>query len=118
MAVNIAKMAPTGAVVMIVGYCVWPYVLAGSTEADAKSAAKLPEISSTLLSPSIPPMSERDPYQSTSDWAEAKNNWNKSKTAEFKDRQKGNYSVPQSAKAVEAKFDAKELTQKASASCA
>ena len=46
------------------------------------------------------------------------NNWNKSKTAEFKDRQKGNYSVPQSAKAVEAKFDAKELTQKASASCA
>ncbi len=42
------------------------------------------------------------------------NNWNKSKTAEFKDRQKGNYFVPQTPKAVEEKFDSKALTQKAS----
>lgn len=41
------------------------------------------------------------------------NNWNKSKTAEFKDRQKGNYAVPSEAKAVDAKFDAKIMTQKA-----
>ena len=43
------------------------------------------------------------------------NNWNKSKTAEFRDRQKGNYAVPQTAKAVNEKFDSKTLTQKASA---
>jgi ribonucleoside-triphosphate reductase len=46
------------------------------------------------------------------------NNWNKSKTAEFKDRQKGDYAIPASAKSADAKFESKAVTQKASASCA
>jgi len=41
-------------------------------------------------------------------------NWNKSKTAELRDRQRGNYAVPTNAKAVEAKFDSKTLTRKTS----
>ncbi|MEM0475385.1 MAG: anaerobic ribonucleoside-triphosphate reductase [Candidatus Norongarragalinales archaeon] len=40
------------------------------------------------------------------------NNWNKSKLAEFRDRQRGNYAVPASAAEVNKKFDSKIAREK------
>ncbi len=62
MTVDVARVVPTGLVVTVIGYCVWPY-LAGSTPAsDAPPAAKPPEISVAMLAPAIPPLPKRDPF--------------------------------------------------------
>lgn len=66
----VGKMAPTGVVVAVVSYCIWPYVFAAAPAADAKQAAKLPEISPVVLSPRIPPPPERNPFD-TADAARA-----------------------------------------------
>lgn len=57
-------MAPTAVVIGVVGYCCWPY-LGGSTVAPVEAASKLPEISAALLSPTIEPAPDRDPFGAT-----------------------------------------------------
>ena len=58
----VARVAPTGVVVAVVCYCVWPYVIASSS-GDAKQPAKLPEISAEVLLPKIAAPPQRDPFQ-------------------------------------------------------
>jgi hypothetical protein len=51
-----------GVVVAVVGYCVWPYVLASTPDTSAKQAKTLPEISLALLNPTLSPPPDSDPF--------------------------------------------------------
>jgi hypothetical protein len=62
MAVDAARVVPTGLVVTVIGYCVWPYLLGSPPPADPPPAVKPPEISPAMLTAVIPPLPDRDPF--------------------------------------------------------
>jgi hypothetical protein len=66
----LARMAPTGVVVLLVLWCVWPYMIASS--GDEKRAAKLPEVSAAALTPKIASPPKRDPFRTPTEVLAAK----------------------------------------------
>lgn len=63
MAMTAGQMVPTVLVLAMGGYCCWPYLGGESRRAGTEAAGKLPELTAALLSPSIDPTPDRDPFR-------------------------------------------------------
>jgi hypothetical protein len=62
MTINVARVVPTGVVVTVIGYCVWPCLFGSAQPSDPPPAAKPPEITAATLASVVPPLPDRDPF--------------------------------------------------------
>jgi hypothetical protein len=62
MSATLSKMAPTAIVFTLVVWCCWPY-LEGPRQETEGQQADLPRIGSSLLSPTVEPAPDRNPFQ-------------------------------------------------------
>jgi hypothetical protein len=65
MTIDVARVMPTGLVVTVIGYCVWPYLFGSAQPSGPPPAAKPPEISVAMLAPVVLPLPKRDPFHET-----------------------------------------------------
>lgn len=59
----ISKFAPTAVVAAVVTWCCWPYLSGPAAGPQLAESEVLPEIAPSLLSPTIEPPPERDPFR-------------------------------------------------------
>lgn len=62
MALSINKLAPTGVVLAFAGFCVWPSVSELISDPPKKTAKKMPELATTLFSPTLATPPTRNPF--------------------------------------------------------
>lgn len=60
---TLGKMVPTAVVLMLVGWCGWPYLERPRPSTALHQGGDLPRIAGSLLSAAIEPASDRDPFQ-------------------------------------------------------
>lgn len=63
MAMTVGHMVPTVLVLAMGAYCCWPYLGGRTAGVGVEAAGKLPELTAALLSPSIDPTPDRDPFR-------------------------------------------------------
>ena len=63
MSETIKKFAPTAVIFAMVVWCCWPFVGGSAHQAGLSAQSDLPRIARSMLSPSIKPATERDPFQ-------------------------------------------------------
>ena len=61
------KLAPRAIALAVVGYCVWPSLMAFQARPETKSPEKPPEVAAALLKPAVAPFPTRDPFVTPSD---------------------------------------------------
>jgi hypothetical protein len=62
MTVSVEKLAPRLIALAVVGYSIWPSIMAFVSEPENKPVAKPPELEALLLSPKMTPEPKRDPF--------------------------------------------------------
>jgi hypothetical protein len=62
MAISAAKVAPRAIAIATVGYCIWPSLTASFAEPESTPPVKVAELSTSLLSPALPPCPTRNPF--------------------------------------------------------
>ncbi|MBU4273157.1 MAG: hypothetical protein KKE86_05565 [Planctomycetes bacterium] len=63
MDIPLDKVIPRALALAVVGYCLWPSMMAFNSKPKTKSPDKPPELSAALLSPAMPPTPTRDPFE-------------------------------------------------------
>lgn len=63
MDIPLDKVIPRALALAVVGYCLWPSMMAFNSKPETKAPEKLPELSAALLSPTMPPAPTRDPFK-------------------------------------------------------